>query len=301
LKFSQAVFGLFPPLRCITSRENLQLLYFIAQRLRYLIRRVEDPATIAWKVCTAAYYKAGGKPWRLSHVRPGVCYVGLVYKQTNPDSDDPNACCAAQMFLNSGDGIVFRGAAGPWYTSSSKEYHLNPEAATQLMALVVSEYVRTHGKAPGELFIHGRTKFNDDEWNGFLSAVPSTTKLVGVQIRDAKSELKLFRSGKFPVIRGTAFKVSDRTAYLWTSGYIPRLNSYIGPETPNPIFINVQKGECALDTVLEDVMGLTKINFNTCLFNDRLPVTIRFANAVGEVLVSAPQTEEPKLPFKFYI
>jgi len=267
----------------------------------YPLRNVEDPATIAWKICTSAYYKAGGKPWRLSHVRPGVCYVGLVYKQTDPESDSPNACCAAQMFLNSGDGLVFRGAAGPWYTPSNKEYHLKPEAARQLMGLVVSEYQRIHGDPPSELFIHGRTKFNDEEWGGFLAAVPAATKLVGVQIKDAKAELKLFRPGNFPIIRGTAFKISGRAAYLWTSGYVPRLNSYLGPETPNPIFVNVQKGECPLDTVLEDVMGLTKINFNTCLFNDRLPVTIRFANAVGEVLIAAPQTEEPKLPFKFYI
>ena len=42
------------------------------------IRRVEDPATIAWKLGTGAYYKAGGKPWQLADVRPGVCYVGLV-------------------------------------------------------------------------------------------------------------------------------------------------------------------------------------------------------------------------------
>ena len=267
-----------------------------------LIRKVEDPATIAWKLCTAAYYKAGGKPWRLSGVRPGVCYVGLVYKQTDPGSDNPNACCAAQMFLSSGDGIVFRGAAGPWYTPSSKEYHLKEKPAAQLMSLVVSEYKRMHGnEEPLELFIHGRASFNDEEWAGFRSVVPSKTNLVGVQIRDGKSELKLFRPGNFPVIRGTALKISDRVSYLWTSGYIPRLNTYLGPETPNPLFVHVQKGECPLDTVLADVMRLTKLNYNTCVFNDRRPVTIKFANAVGEVLISAPQTEEPKLPFKFYI
>lgn len=48
-------------------------------------------------------------------------------------------------------------------------------------------------------------------------------------------------------------------------------------------------------------MALTKINFNTCLFNDRNPVTIRFADAIGDILVSAPIGAEPRLPFKFYI
>ena len=58
-------------------------------------RPVEDPATIAWKLGTAAFYKAGGKPWQLAHVRPGVCYVGLVYKQSSPLADERYACCAA--------------------------------------------------------------------------------------------------------------------------------------------------------------------------------------------------------------
>ena len=73
-------------------------------------RPIEDPATIAWKLGTSAFYKAGGRPWQLANVRPGVCYVGLVYKQTNPLGDDRHACCAPQMFLSDGDGVVFRGA-----------------------------------------------------------------------------------------------------------------------------------------------------------------------------------------------
>ena len=53
--------------------------------------------------------------------------------------------------------------------------------------------------------------------------------------------------------------------------------------------------------VLKDILGLTKINFNTCLNNDRMPVTIRFANEVGVVLIAASMDSEPRLPFKFYI
>jgi len=51
------------------------------------VRRVEDPATIAWTLGTGAYYKAGGKPWQLADVRPAVCYVGLVYKRSELASE----------------------------------------------------------------------------------------------------------------------------------------------------------------------------------------------------------------------
>lgn len=269
----------------------------------YSTRTVEDPATVAWKLCTTAYYKAGGQPWRLFNVRPGVCYVGLVFKQTDPLGSQNNACCAAQMFLASGDGVVFRGALGPWYTPSKKEFHLTREAAKSLLSVIVDAYRGEHnGTAPTELFLHGKSRFSSEEWQGFQDAVPVGTKLVCVQIRQTKNELKLYRHGRYPVIRGTALKLSDRAAFLWTTGYVPRLDTYLGPETPNPILVSVSWGECRIEDVLKDVMGLTKINFNTCLFNDGQPVTIRFADAVGEVLVAAPQTpDSPKLPFKFYI
>ena len=216
-------------------------------------------------------------------------------------SDDRHACCAAQMFLSDGDGVVFRGALGPWYSSKTKQYHLDRSSARDLIGMVAEEYRRLHGGPPAELFIHARSAFAEAEWNGFEDGCPTSTRLVGVQIRDARDDLKLFRAGKYPVIRGTAALLTERNAFLWTAGYVPRLDTYMGPETPNPIQVKVQKGHCDLETVLHDVLGLTKINFNSCLFNDRLPVTIRFADSVGDVLVSAPIEGEPRLPFKFYI
>ncbi len=118
-----------------------------------LIRRVEDPATIAWKLGTGAYYKAGGKPWQLANVRPGVCYVGLVYKRSELTSDKKHACCAAQMFLSDGEGVVFRGALGPWFQTDTKQFHLDETAARNLIEMVVGEYTRLHDGPPTELFI----------------------------------------------------------------------------------------------------------------------------------------------------
>ena len=266
-------------------------------------RRVEDPATLAWKLCTGAYYKSGGKPWQLADVRPGVCYVGLVYKRTELTTDAQHACCAAQMFLTDGDGVVFRGALGPWFQTDTKQFHLDRESAKNLLTMVIGEYKNLHDRQPpAELFVHARAAFSDDEWAGFRDAVEGLkTNIVGVQISDAREDLKLFRPGSYPVIRGTALKTGPRSAFLWTSGYATRLNTYMGPETPNPIAIRILRGECKLETVLTDILGLTKINFNSCLYNDRMPVTIRFANAVGDVLMSAPIDSEPRLPFKFYI
>ncbi len=267
-----------------------------------LQRRVEDPATIAWKLCTGSYYKSGGRPWQLAGVRPAVCYVGLVYKQQPNEDDRRHACCAAQMFLSDGDGVVFRGALGPWYNPDTKQCHLDRSAAHNLVTMVLDEYRKGHKDDPVELFIHARSWFDDEEWAGFLEACQGKrTRVVGVQIADGWDQMKLFRPGSYPVIRGTALLTTTRSAFLWTSGYVPRLDTYMGPDTPNPLQVSIRRGDANIETVLADVLALGKINFNTCLFNDREPVTIRFADAIGDILVSAPVVKEPRLPFKFYI
>jgi hypothetical protein len=264
------------------------------------MRRLQDPATVAWNLSTTAFFKAGGRPWKLSRMREGVCYVGLVFKINTVDQRAGNACCGAQLFLDSGDGLVFKGAMGPWYSRETREFHLPEAEAKKLMQKVVRSYVDEHHKEPSELFIHGRTRFNDAEWAGFRSAVPPTTNLVGVRIVRSR-EMKLFRAGSTPVIRGSVYRLSSRLALLWTSGFIPQLSTYPGREVPNPLLVEICRGEADLDAVLSDIMGLTKVNFNACLFADGLPVTLRFADAVGEILTAAPFVEGPPLPFRHYI
>jgi hypothetical protein len=226
----------------------------------------------------------------------------MVYKSL-PHDPDGHACCAAQMFLNEGDGVVFRGANGPWKTGDY-EFHLKAPAAKNLLALVLKTYSETHGGPPKELFIHGQTYFNDEEWNAFVEAAPKETNVIGVRIRSTGGETKFFRDGDYPVLRGTALLLDDQTAYLWTTGYVPQLDTYIGPETPNPLHITVMRSKNAkpdIRTVLADIMGLTKINYNSCNFNDGMPVTVRFARMVGDVLTMGSAKGEEKQPFKFYV
>ena len=272
-------------------------------RAGYPLRGLQDRTMVAWNIATALYYKTQPEPpWKLASTREGVCYIGLVYKVL-PNHPQQHACCAAQMFLNEGDGVVFRGANGPWQTGKA-EFHLTTAAAASLIGMVISTFKEKHGVAPRELFIHGRTTFRDEEWNAFVSACPPKTKLVGIRIQKTKGEVKLYRDGLYPVLRGTAMLLDDKNAFLWTSGFVPRLATYIGPETPNPIFITVLRSSCdfpPIIQVLEDIMGLTKINYNACNFGDGLPVTVRFADKVGDVLVMGAARGEKRQPFKYYI
>lgn len=263
-------------------------------------RSLQDPASVAWNLATTSFYKAGGRPWRVANGREGVCYVGLVFKHIENAKGRDNACCGAQMFLNSGEGVVFKGAVGPWYSEAEHSFHLSREKAAELMGMVIASYEDMHGRPPAELFIHGKTWFEKDEWEGFQSTVPEQTRLVGIRIR-RQNELKLFRYGSRPVLRGTAILASERRAYLWTTGFTPRLNTYPGREVPNPITVDIVNGEADIRQVLRDLMALTKLNFNNAGFADGLPVTLRFADLTGEILTAGPTNVAAPLPFRFYI
>ena len=255
---------------------------------------------IAWNLSTAAFYKSGGRPWKLNGIRPGVCYLGIVFKLDQRSKDIRSACCAAQMFLDSGDGVVFKGAVGPWYNPARGDYHLSYQAAKDLISVAIKSYADRFANPPKEMFIHGRVKFGDDEWQGFLDAAGKSTTVVGVTIAEG-DRLKLFSTSNVPVLRGTAWIGTERNAYLWTRGFVPRLRTYPGLEVPNPLQVGISRGDADIKVVLADVLALTKLNYNACIYADGQPVTLKFANAVGEILTAGPLKGTPPLPFKHYI
>jgi len=257
-------------------------------------------SAIAWNLATTTFYKTGGRPWKLATIREGVCYLGLVFKLDERGNRRDWACCAAQMFLDSGDGIVFRGALGPWYSLDTKEFHLSESAARGLMSTALAGFKSKRGVLPREVFIHGKVRFGSEEWRGFQVAAGSDVKLVGVRIGEEKS-LRLFKSDRNTVLRGLAFVRDERTAYLWTRGFVPRIQTYAGREIPIPLMIDICRGQADMKVVLQDIMALTKLNYNSCGLGDGVPVTLRFAEAVGEVLTAGPLDGIPPLPFKYYI
>lgn len=262
---------------------------------------VRRQSEIAWNLSTGIFYKVGGRPWKVASIREGVCYVGLVFKKESTKGDQRNACCAAQMFLDSGDGLVFKGAVGPWYNEDTGDFHLSRSAAKELGNLVIASYKsKFNGQAPREVFIHGKVRFDREEWAGFEEAASSATNIVGVRIRH-ELNLKLYRRGQNPILRGLAHIRGERSAHLWTKGWIPRIQTYPGRGVPNALIVELNKGEAPLQTVLQDILTLTKLNYNTCIFGDGMPITLKFANAVGEILTAGPIKDVPPLPFSHYI
>jgi hypothetical protein len=86
-----------------------------------------------------------------------------------------------------------------------------------------------------------------------------------------------------------------------TSGFKPRLGTYNGTEIPIPLEIDIQHGEHNVEQVAQDILALTKLNYNTYRLGEGEPVTIGYSDAVGEILISNPNALKRSPNFKFYI
>lgn len=282
----------------------------VTEEIRRGLKGTNPLSDRLWNLGTGLYYKCGRKPWITPWAREGVCYIGLAYKRD--ESDRRTACCAAQMFLDSGDGIVFVGEFGPWYSESSREFHLTKNAAKKLLEGTIETYRNQDGRPLKEIFLHARSGLLKEEYEGFLEACPKNVNLVGIRVRTDNSAPRLFRHddnpsvsdrGKHPVLRGLFWRRTARHGFLFTTGFKPRLATYDGWEIPVPLAITIQFGSADIIQVATDILGLTKLNYNACRLGGGQPITVKYSDKIGEILLSNPEVDRSKWRYnlKYYI
>ncbi len=254
-----------------------------------------------WNLSTGLSYKCGQKPWKLASARDGVCYVGLAFKEDSQDKRD--ACCAAQLFLDSGDGVVFVGEFGPWYSPIDEQFHLTSKAAEDLLRGTIETYKSLDGRPLKEVFLHSHSEISDSEFMGYQRAVPPDCRLVAVRVRQDPNGPRLFRNGDRPPLRGLFWQRSPTYGLLYTTGFVPRLGTYEGFETPVPLSISLQHGTADIQQIAIDILGLTKLNYNACQYGEAEPITIKYSQKIGEILLAnrgLPQ-EDRQHTFRYYL
>lgn len=87
------------------------------------------------------------------------------------------------MFLQDGEGVIFKGEEGVWHSPADKSFHLRPEAAERLLSGVLKAYKDLGGKPLKEVFLHCASGISKEEFEGFQKACPEGAKLVAVRVK----------------------------------------------------------------------------------------------------------------------
>jgi hypothetical protein len=56
-----------------------------------------------------------------------------------------------------------------------------------------------------------------------------------------------------------------------------------------PLSISVQHGDADLIQVARDILGLTKLNYNACKLGESQPITVKYSDRIGEILLANPE------------
>jgi hypothetical protein len=262
-------------------------------------RGLDHPATVAWNLFTGLCFKARGAPWAPVGISPGTCAIGISFYR--PLGDDAHLCTSVvQAFDEDGDVFVLRGEAFPWDEAhQGRQPHLTGTQAAELIDLVHDRYRQERGHAPRRVVIHKRSRFNPDERDGFANALGRVqTDLVALRRAD---EFRLLRQGQYPPLRGTWYTVGDHS-YLYTTGYLHRLRRYPHGHVPAPLEVaDHVNGDTPRAGLLAEILLLTKMNWNSAGYAETAPITLRFANLVGDILRELPAGIEPQRRYAFYM
>lgn len=261
------------------------------------VRVTQEPATFAWNLATALYYKSNGKPWRLAKLRQDTCYIGISFFHNlrNPDNDVQTSM--AQVFTHNGEGIVLRGT-DITVDKRTKETHLSEKQAQDLLTVSLKVYKERSGRDPSRVVIHKTTLFSNEEKGGFNKAIGQIAKdFVTVS---PYHDFRITRIGQYPVLRGTIIHLTDNQCLLFTSGYIPRIRTYPGNRIPKPLLIT-RSGDSEMREICKEIMGLTKLNWNTTAFATYYPITLEFSQKVGKVLSESPEDRILQNHYRFYM
>jgi hypothetical protein len=243
--------------------------------------RNQDPATRAWNFSVGLYYKAGGVPWRLPPTLRDTCFVGISFHHFRTTHRAIVRSSLAQAFSSDGEGFAIRGEGVPVEPGQGRNVHLTEAQAFALARSVLAEYELRTGGAPLRVVLHKTSQFDDAERAGLEAALRDTPIVSMVTL--VPSLFRLLRFGPYPPNVGTVCTVNGDKTFLFTTGFMPELGTYPGPHVPQPFEVRCLGPEDAIEAA-QDVLNLTRMNWNTADIRGKWPVSLSFARRVGGVL-----------------
>ncbi|MBM3933872.1 MAG: hypothetical protein FJ319_06150 [SAR202 cluster bacterium] len=247
------------------------------------VRGQQDEATRAWNLHSALYYKAGGILWRMTRDASQLmsCCVGVsFYKSLDGEKIFTSM---AQVFNERGDGLIVRGNQAT-ISKDDRQPHLDSQGAKDLLKTALATYKLEHRTMPARIVIHKTSSYSSDEFSGFRAAANDH----GIDSVDflslGDSYMRLFREGSHPPLRGTFLNLDEKTHILYTKGSVDFFGMSPGLYVPLPLLVRCESMEQTPLFLAQEVLGLTKMNWNNTQFDGRDPITVRGARQVGAIL-----------------
>jgi hypothetical protein len=253
---------------------------------------------VIWWLSLALYVKSMRTPWVLDSLDSNTAFVGLGFSYDSTANKQAQIVLGCSHIYNGrGEGLQFWLTKIENYVIRNRNPFMSRDDARRVGEMIRQLFWEARQSLPKRVVIHKNTPFSKEEREGLTDGLDGVASidLIEIQIDSALRYLSSvpkgegeFAEDRFPVRRGTVIKLDTDTALLWVHGVAAALNPkfkyYQGKRRiPAPLIIRRHAGQSELSVLSEEILGLSKMNWNTFDLYTKLPATIQSSGQIARI------------------
>lgn len=273
---------------------------------------------IYWWLSLSFYVKSLRTPWILNNQEKNTAYAGIGYSVSRIQDKSEIVIGCSHIYDSNGQGLKYRlSKIDNYFLDKQLNPFLSYKDAFQFGVSIRELFYQSLDKLPERVVIHKRTRFTEDEINGIKASLNKAgiKKIDLIEINyeiDARFVAmsvyqNILQVDKFPISRGTCIVTNKHTALLWTHGIVPSVRQpnykfYLGGRSiPAPVKITKHYGESNIQTIATEILGLTKMNWNSLDLYSKLPSTIDSSNQIARIGKLLSRFEGKNYDYRLFI
>lgn len=304
-------FDLHDSLKLYGIKKGLRLQFIEDKSINY-----NDQAKVKWWLSLSIYVKSNGTPWKVKTDNTETAFVGLGYA-IRQNLRNKIVLGSSQIFDGSGNGLRFLLQPIERPVIIGKNPFMSKDDAFRLVTNIRNTYNKIDPIIGLNKFVlHKSTHYTHDEIEGICNALEGVDNIELLQIQQfsnwrAISLKKNYSTGKhefygYPIERGTIIQLDEFRFLLWTHGLVENkelLKPYYQGKRgiPTPLLIKRFRGTDPIETVANDILKLTKMNWNGAELYKTLPVTIDFSKTLSVMGKQLEELGNRAYDFRYFI
>ena len=268
-----------------------------------------------WALSLAIYVKSCRIPWVVSGTRQDTAFAGIGYSLSKSLAGTDVVVGCSHIYSVDGQGLKYKLAKlNEVVLDRRRNPFLTENEAYKLGLNIKDLFYKSFIEIPKRVVIHKRTPFRKEEIDGLVkclsSAGISDIELLEINYED---DIRCFEYAKdfsidgFPVRRGLCFPINENTMLLYTHGIAPSVRNpyykYIqgGKTIPFPLKVVKHYGSGDMAQIATEILGLSKMNWNSFGLYSKLPCTIESSNEIARIGWLLSQYEGSIYDYRFFM
>lgn len=275
---------------------------------------------INWWLSLSYYVKSLRTPWVLDTLDKTTAFAGIGYSVAHRDGSTDIVLGCSHIYNSQGQGLKYRlsKVEDQLFWDRQERPHLSYKDAYKFGLSIIDLFYNTMNEFPKRVVVHKRTYFTKDEVNGLKDSLLGNgiqdIDLVEINFEDDMRFVasKLKQDGmpdidNFAIPRGTCILLNNFEALLWTHGVVPSVQNpnfkyYLGGRyIPGPLRVIKHYGKSNIGLIANEILGLTKMNWNSFDLYSQLPATVNSSNEIARIGKLLSKKEGITYDYRYFI